>query len=222
MNPIHVQHLSFHFEHPAKEEPIWKNIIERWYQLDAFAYGLAQAYTIWKPRIHSSPAMILLASPQASNETDFQFARGGATSPAKFVHTLPNIRCSPLCQIMEWSGPVLCIQKDPLTQVHAFREAAALIESGGATPIWVISVFNTDFGKLGNLGYEAHGFILTPNAQHSDFQIIRESKQNTRQNTLQTDRELQEWLNSGATGQAAGMVEGFPLPGGYGLRKSIS
>jgi hypothetical protein len=213
MNPIHVQYLNFRFEHPAKEEPIWKGLIERWYQLDAFAYGLAQAYTIWKPRIQSTPAMILLASPQASNETDFQFARGGATSPAKFVHTLPSIRCSPLCQVMEWSGPVVCIQSDPFTQVQALRDAAALLESGKTAPIWVISVFNTAPAKVGG-GYEAQAFILSRNAEKSDLHIVQELQKINCRNPLQNDHELQKWLRSESS-------DAYPLPGGFELRKAV-
>jgi hypothetical protein len=158
MKPIALQHLRFRFEHPAREEPSWKSIVERWYQLDAFAYGLAQAYVAWKPKLSPThPALLLLASPGASNATDMEFARSGAQSPAKFVHTLPNVRCSSLCQVMEWAGPVLCVQKDPATQIHALREAAALLDVGREGPIWVLSVFGVSAGAP---AYQAHVFVL--------------------------------------------------------------
>ena len=180
--------------------------VERWYQLDAFAYGLVQAYTAWKPKLEKPPAMIWLASPEASNETDLQFARGGAQSPAKFVHTLPNVRCSPLCQVMEWAGPVLCIQKDPYTQSHALMEAAAFLEHGSenefGSPIWVLSVFRVQGS------YRAQVFILSralmsgSDGKAPRYKIV----QTHHQTPLQKDSSLQEWADS--------KIESFPLPGG--------
>ena len=181
---IYARFLDFPFEHPAKEEPSWKGIVERWYQLDPFAYGLAEAYTKWKPL--PAPAMILLASPQASNETDFQFATTGATSPAKFVHTLPNIRCSSLCQVMDWTGPVLCVQKDPSTLAHALREALAFLEYGAGAPIWVVSAFRDE------TGYRAQAFVLSRNASSESFAIRR----NPQRPSFNSDRELQKCLDS--------------------------
>ena len=229
MKSIPVHFLSFRFTHPAEKEPAWKGTVERWYQLDAFAYGLAEAYTVWKrenAELLSAPGMILLASPQASNQTDFQFAQSGAASPAKFVHTLPNVRCSSLCQVMEWSGPVLCLQKDPFTQVHALREAAAFVESGAITgAIWVVSVF-----ALKN-GYEAQGFVVFPHGSPHKFTPSKSGRETgfeirkTAQNSLQTDGDLQEWLNSGDHKDLGGGVKEFPefsLPGGYQLRKFVS
>lgn len=206
MKPISVQHLSFRFEHPAREEPSWKGIVERWYQLDAFAYGLAQAYVTWKPKLsHVQPALILLASPQASNATDFEFARTGAQSPAKFVHTLSNIRCSSLCQVMEWAGPVLCVQKDPATQLQALREAAALLESGHEGPIWVLSVFRADKDAP---AYQAHAFVLGAKSGRADFQM---SQAKNATSCVQQDGALHAWLESPS--------ESLSLPGSYELTK---
>jgi hypothetical protein len=214
MSPIHVRHLNFRYEHPPKDEPSWKGVVERWYQLDPFAYGLTQAYSVWKSEIPSPPAMILLASPRASNETDFQFAHGGAVSPAKFVHTLPNIRCSPLCQVMEWSGPVLCLQKDPFTTLHALREAAAFLEAGAAAPIWVLTVFRQDGLEIAARLYEAQAFVLT-HESHDSEQASLAIMRTSHRDTLQTDRELQVWLNSGSG------EDPLPLPGGFELRRNV-
>jgi hypothetical protein len=212
-----LQHHRFGFEHPAKEEPHWKSMVDRWYQLDAYAYGLAQAYSVWKPTLDGPPSIMILASALASNETDLQFAKqlkeSGIASASKFVHTLPNIRCSSLCQVMNWNGPVLCFQKDPFTQVQALREALGLLESDPSRhSIWVLSVLNQD---IGSRLFEAQLFVLTrfePSAsdRYRNFKIGKNQCQ-VDLPPLQPDQELQEWLDSG--------VGGFPLPGGYEVRK---
>lgn len=108
-----IQHYEYDF--PAKQEPLWASQVERWYQLDAPAYGLAQAYwELCKPSL-TPPEFLILASAGASNETDLAFVQGGATSPSKFVHTLPSVRGASLLQVMAWQGPLLCVQNDPQT-----------------------------------------------------------------------------------------------------------
>jgi len=212
VKPISLQHLSFRYEHPAREEPSWKTVVERWYQLDAPAYGLAQAYVAWKPRLRQPPALVFLASPQASNTTDFEFARSGANSPAKFVHTLSNIRCSPVCQVMEWAGPVICVQRDPSTQLHALREAVAALESGSEGPIWVLSVFKPgsvpDASRIH--GHEAHAFVLSRESGENGNALFQVSKSANSAHVL-TDLALHQWLES--------PQETFSLPGGYDLSK---
>lgn len=184
MSPVYLSLHEFEFNHPAKEEPSWKTQVDRWYQLDAYAYGLAEAYSRIRP---ITPAMIVLASPGASNETDFQFASNGATSPAKFVHTLPNIRCSPLCQVMGWNGPVLCLQKDPYTVINALREAYYLFKE---KPIWVVSVFPHK-----GQGYRAQFWVLTQEASKNGFKFDKNPQKNLKTASFQTDQELQRWLS---------------------------
>jgi hypothetical protein len=197
---VGVQYLDFRYQHPAKEEPEWKGKVERWYQLDPFAYGLAQAYWTWRPRLSRPPGWIWLASPGASNETDLSFARSGAQSPAKFVHTLPSVRCSSLCQVMDWAGSVFCVQKDPYTQSHALREAVALFEQGFREPIWVLSG-----GRVGD-SFQARAFVFDATLAASSPLKIERTCHNS---ALQTDQALQEWLDS--------KLPAFPLPGGYQL-----
>lgn len=118
--------------------PQWASQVSRWSQLDSAAYGVTDAVFHWKNTL-ARPDLIVLASPGASNETDRRFALGGASSPSLFVHTLPNIRCSPCLQVMEWSGPVLCVQNDPTTFVAGVREGFALLNDE-LPVIWVIAV----------------------------------------------------------------------------------
>jgi len=134
---IGLKYYSHRFQFPFLKTPGWSTEVDRWYQLDPFAFGLADAY--WKFRGElSKPALLFLASPLASNETDLDFAREGGISPNKFVHTLPNIRGSTLCQVMNWTGPVICLQKDPVTLMSAVDEASRWV--GSQYPeIWIFS-----------------------------------------------------------------------------------
>ncbi len=150
----YLEHHSLSFEFPALSEPDWAAKVDRWYQLDAYAYGLSQAWWQLRGQLGERPALLILASPGASNETDWNFARTGATSPSKFVHTLPNVRASALCQVMDWSGPMLCVQQDPQTVVSGIREGAGLL--GAQWPrVWVMSILKNSAGH-----YETHVFVL--------------------------------------------------------------
>jgi len=146
--------VRFHrhaFTFPSTEAPPWSAVVDRWYQLDPFAYGLADGAHRWRSQV-TPPEMVFLASERASNETDSRFVQGGASSPAKFVHTLPNIRVSSLCLVMEWRGPVLCLQKDPQTVAFALSEAATFPGRS-----WV-----TGARHLAGDTYQAYLFELAP------------------------------------------------------------
>lgn len=180
MSAIHVGHFSYRYTYPAREEPGWKGLVDRWYQLDAQGYGLAQAFWQWKPRLGELPSMLILASPGASNETDRAFAASGASSPAKFTHTLPNVRSSPLCQVMGWSGPMLCLQLDPVTQIAALAHGAEW--TGTEFPrVWVIGCARED------AGYVVRGWTLSAEPTEGSRQLLRPAKQSQSTNT---DRDL--------------------------------
>lgn len=123
---------------PVTATPAWAGKVERWYQLDPAAYVLADAYWVFREQLQTPPAWLLLASPAASNFTDAQFAATTTPSPAKFVHTLPNVRGCSLLQLMNWTGQVLCLQKDPETVLFALEEAARIAEAEQAV-VWVAS-----------------------------------------------------------------------------------
>ncbi len=130
---------EFHYVYsfPVQNEPEWSSSVERWYQLDAAAYGLAQIYWQYRSELSEQPDFLILASPGASNQTDYQFAHTGAMSPAKFVHTLPSVRGTSLLQIMNWKGPLLCLQRDPETWLMGLEEAESLL-SIERRRIWVV------------------------------------------------------------------------------------
>jgi hypothetical protein len=125
VKPIYVHDFQF----PVSEEPIWRNRVDRWYQLDAAAFGLCEVYSRSEaePKSGDRPDLMILASPGSSNLADWNYARVSPASPSKFVHTLPNVRASGLLQLMGWSGPVLCLQNDPHTIARAIREARFLL-----------------------------------------------------------------------------------------------
>ena len=128
---------------PPEKEPFWGKIVERWYQLDAAAYSLVETYSILEKNFAKKPFFLILASPLGSMETDFLFARSGASSPSKFVHTLSNIRGSSLMQVMDWQGPLICFQNDPITWLTGLNEAIDL-SSDVNHEIWVIHFKKTN------------------------------------------------------------------------------
>ncbi|MBS1961823.1 MAG: hypothetical protein JST04_06380 [Bdellovibrionales bacterium] len=128
------------FAFPVKVAPEWAPKVERWYQLDAFAYGMADAAHAW--RNDPPPDAIFLASPGGSNATDAEFANAGARSPALFVHSLPNVRSSSFCQVLGWHGPLYCIQNDPSTIGDAADEALRAHRRTGASG-WVVGIERT-------------------------------------------------------------------------------
>ncbi len=116
----------------------WQNRVERSHQLDEAAQILCATW--WEKRYSMGPLpdWLILASPSASNWTDAHFVRSEMPSPSKFVHTLPNVRGAALLQLMNWHGPVLCIQNDPHTVHTALLEATMLAVSEKAR-VWVAS-----------------------------------------------------------------------------------
>ena len=124
----------------TKNQPGWADLVERWYQLDAAAYALAESYwQIKKMLADVQPEFLILASPGASNTTDLDFHKSGMASAAKFVHTLPNVRGTSLYQAMKWHGPMLCLQKGPQTLLSAMGEAMDEFQSQ-PKEIWLFSV----------------------------------------------------------------------------------
>jgi hypothetical protein len=149
MTEFFLQHHRFSFTFPAASEPSWSQKVERWYQLDAAAYGLVQGFSELRESLGSRPDMIVLASPRASNSTDRSFAVTGASSPSKFVHTLPNVRGAPLLQVMGWGGPVICVQDDPQTILNGIDQALGFLETDSRLHrIWVLSVQEDSSGAL--------------------------------------------------------------------------
>ncbi len=139
--PTPVAILDEHeFRFPTKLAPKWAAQVERWYQLDAFAFGMAEAAERWSADVR--PDVVFLASAGGSNATDAEFAAAGARSPALFVHSLPNVRSSAFCQVLDWHGTLYCFQTDPDTFERATDEARRYFRSTGKR-VWVLSIEKT-------------------------------------------------------------------------------
>lgn len=130
---------------PAKDPPAWASRVERWVQLDPFAFLLPEAFSRWSGNLPSRPARMLLSGFGASNLTDSAFALAGAVSPTKFVHTLPNIRASALLAVMGWRGPVLSLHRDPCTLAAALREG---LRGREETWVWHVTERTADLFVL--------------------------------------------------------------------------
>ena len=203
-------------EYPAKSEPEWSALVERWYQLDTPAYVLAETYWRLRSKLTETPEWLLLASPGASNLTDSQFAATTAPSPAKFVHTLPNIRSASLLQVMRWSGKVLCLQNDPYTIVSALTESVHLVGEGA---IWIAAV--TGHGGR----FTGHLLTLGGSDQISALKVSKSSA-GTRFTGEDRDKDLLLWINDSAVAGRPFEAPGFTLRSSFGqpvdLRRSES
>lgn len=200
--------LRFHhweFSYPAETEPAWSARVDRWYQLDASAYGLTELYERLKAAgepLHV-PSFVILASPEASNDSDHAFASTGTASAHKFAHTLPNIRGAPLSQSMGWVGPTLCLQNDPHTFASALSEAAGFVRAG-RTPVWVL-------GVVGGAGhFEACLFELNSAKEADPTSLFIEEWTGEDLNT--PDNLVLDWFHSYDS-------DSLSLPGGYRISR---
>jgi hypothetical protein len=186
--------------------------------MDAAAFGLAQAQYEWNKSSNDRPSFLILASPGASNQTDRAFSQSGASSPQKFVHTLPSVRCSPLCQILDWSGPMLCLNQDPETILLALREAADLADliNEGHSQVWVYSVTAYE-GRHAAHCFKIGGQALRKWALRKKTTVCASEKPNAKNDAKNemNDRDFIDWLLGDQSGNSV-----FLLPGGYELRKN--
>jgi len=148
---VKIFHESLSF--PLTHLPKGIEQVDHYNQLDPASLTIAQLWAS-RPEELGRPDAILLASPHASNESDYNFVKSGFQSPQKFVHTLPSVRIAPLCQLMGWQGPVLCVQKDPFTFSSALQETLPLF--GEWKRIWVVGLL-----KVSESTYDAILFDVT-------------------------------------------------------------
>jgi hypothetical protein len=182
------------FRFPSATAPAWSADIERAYQLDAYAYGMADAAYAWRSQLLDRPDLVILASPGASNHTDWLFAQTEGTSPSLFVHTLPNTRGSSFCQVMNWNGPVLCVQNDPVTCLTALREAIGLLSQELPT-VWIISVQR---GHALGTDYSVHLLSVSTAGPSAAFEIDRRGDDDA---PSPSDAQLLAWLRQHGPGE---------------------
>lgn len=95
-----------------REEPPWKDFIDRWYQIDENGYAFCQALYEWKQQ-NKLPKFdaLVLNLPEGSNLSDVNFVMAAPASPAKFVYTLPNIAGTLVVQMLKFQGPLFCFSE---------------------------------------------------------------------------------------------------------------
>lgn len=99
-------------------EPKWSVKVPRWYQLDGSAFVLCELFHRFPEEFDE----LIVASPLASNHTDWDFVQGGCQRAQKFVHTLPNVRASMALQVLDRVCPVICLQNGQQTLFSGFLE----------------------------------------------------------------------------------------------------
>jgi hypothetical protein len=182
------EYFQHEFEFPRTQTPEWSAKVERWYQLDAAAFALTETFWRHREQLTHRPEVIFLASPIASNITDAQFAASEAPSPAKFVHTLPNIRGASLLAVMEWAGEVYCVQKDPQTVLTAISEGMQAVRGSGKDA-WIMSATGRD-GK-----FTGHLLRLTPDTTGCPIKIVENESQDLAFGAAH-DKDLFLWLKT--------------------------
>lgn len=193
----------FEFSFPQTEIPSWSDKVERWYQLDAFAFGAVQAL---ERNSSISFDELFLASPAASTETDFHYVRSGTFSPQKFVHTLPNVRSSAALQFLGWEGPVFCIQNGPKTLETGIKELMLSVNSGGKPLLMSLFKLDSNFYAKEKSRYGA--LVLAADAlgdwQHFDKDSLQQIDDEDRIRQLFSQRNKLEY-SSGyfANGQSS-------------------
>lgn len=101
-------------------DPIWKNSVERWYQLDQASKALCEFTYHFKAEILEqkklfNPDVIIFGFQNGSNSADRDFYQSGYQSPSKFVYTLPNIPPQVCQQVLGLSIPTYCLSVANLT-----------------------------------------------------------------------------------------------------------
>ncbi len=175
-----------------KKDPLWQDRVERWYQLDTAAYSLCEAGYQLQTKQWTRPDLIILSSGSGSNATDLEFARGGANSPSKFVHTLPNVRGSVLCQLLDWHGPVICLQDGNKTLISGLNEAISFLPNGepsGRSCVWIFTIENENVICLEMLKIQD-----APEGPESEFWIESNLKQVLLSGEI--DSNLLNWLRN--------------------------
>lgn len=118
--------------------PLWSAKIDRWNQLDDTCFTFCQALHEWNYlNTYLKPDFVFLVLENASNAADLDFVQSGASSPAKFVFTLPNICAAVLFQILAHSGRTFCLSCGKNSLALAQNEAKKFLENKKTS--WIFS-----------------------------------------------------------------------------------
>jgi hypothetical protein len=123
---------SIDFAFPIADEPLWADQIGRWYQLDRAGAGFATCAAELAHRAGApvaAPDVVILPNGRGSFDADKEFADSKGQSPSRFSATLPNIRASYLCNILDWQPPLFCLNRGVHSLFYGFQEALWALKS---------------------------------------------------------------------------------------------
>jgi hypothetical protein len=114
------------------DQPEWKDLVDRWYQLDQTSLALCQGIYNWSKvenRLSTTSAIIYFFD-KGSELADRDFVHGiisglGA-SPSKFVYTLPNIPMMIVQQMLKISVPVFNFDQSSKLNIKEITQALSL------------------------------------------------------------------------------------------------
>ncbi len=149
---VKVAMKHFNVSVPAQSEPAWAPLVARWHQLDEATYAVVEAAYRYSKDFPEEwdlvrPQSIWMAAPGGSNAADYDFILHGSRSPSRFVGTLPSIRSSSLSLLMNWRGPVMCLQQGEETMLRGFEEIYWHLLASQSEPSWLITTTKTFEGQ---------------------------------------------------------------------------
>jgi hypothetical protein len=149
---VNVTMKHFNVSVPAQSEPAWAPLVARWHQLDEATYAVVEAAFRYGNEFPEEwdrvrPHSIWIAAAGGSNPADYDFVLHGSRSPSRFVGTLPSIRSSSLSLLMNWRGPVMCLQQGKETMLRGFEEIYWHLLASQSEPSWLITTTKTLEGQ---------------------------------------------------------------------------
>jgi hypothetical protein len=172
---VNVAVKHFEVAIPPQGEPAWASVVARWHQLDESTYAVVEAAYRYSKAFPKEwelvrPKSIWIAAPGGSNIADDDFVVHGSRSPSRFVGTLPSIRSSSLALLMNWRGPVMCLQNGEKTLLQGFEEVYWHLISSYSEPAWLIT--STRIVQDQNISHRVSFFCFGSDAE-SDFEFLK-------------------------------------------------
>lgn len=164
--------LTFAVKTPTISEPSWCNEVPRWRQLDDVTFAVVEAAAQFRLQHKNEwdtyrPHSLWLADQGGSNAADAFFVEGGSRSPSRFVGTLPSIRSSSLTLLMDWHGPVLCLQNGSRSTASGLAEAYWSHSAGDDQPSWLVYTRKKNHEKF----TEFYVTFVICGLSHGDFTL---------------------------------------------------
>lgn len=153
--------------------PAWANKIQRWSQLDAQSYAVAES-TFRHLDFFSDIDQFIILSSQGSFQTDYLFAHGAKLSPSSFVHTLPNIRSLAFSQISGREGVMFCFSQGKHSLIKFFNEAIIAHQTKVSLVLNLNkrgAFYECDFYRLGPVSHGPYCLEKLSGTQSDEFML---------------------------------------------------